>query len=176
MRYRAWLWASFALLALGIGGVAYGFPLSPSSDPPLTDVRFAPSSPPSGAVLVDGPGPHTVWQAGGTRDDQTRCRISTPDGAAVTLDEPRVMVRWEPTWSDTVDVYAEVGTFEAPVPGIYGIQCAVDPDASGTSFVVTEKPDLTRATVSAVAGAVLLIAAVTIAVTVLVRRRRRAEV
>jgi hypothetical protein len=164
------------LLALGIAGAAYGFPLSPSSDPPLTDARFAPSGPPSGAILVDRRGPHTVWQAGGTRGDQTRCRISTPEGAPVPLDEPRVMVRWEPTWSDTIDVYAEVATFDAQVPGEYAIECAVDPDAPGTSLVVTEKPDLTRATVSAVAGVAMLVAAVAIAVTAFVRRRRRAEV
>jgi hypothetical protein len=172
MRARNWFAVSLALLLLGIVGVAVGYPLGPTSDPPLVDVRFAPDGPPTGAILVAKAGPHTVWQAGGTRSDHSRCRVTAPDGKAVTLTASRMAVRWEPGWSDAVDAYAEVGTFDAAAPGEYGIACSVDPDAPGTSFVVTEKPGVVRSMVLFLGGLALLPAAVAVAVVTFVRRRR----
>jgi hypothetical protein len=174
MRHRAWYGASLVLFLLGLVGTAIGYPLSPSPEPALVgDTYHDLVGGRPGEVTVERAGTYAIWESGKTRPDRGRCRVAGPDGAAIPVTAPRVMVQWYPTWGgDATGVWTEIATFDAPRADRYTILCAVDPAAPGRSFEVTDRPNVILTLASTIGGAVALVAAAAIGVTTFVRRRR----
>lgn len=169
MRY--WV-VSLVLVVLGIAGITYGVPPAPASDPAVVETTFPGDYGSPGVVTVEKPGAYTVWEDGPLHHEFIRCRVSGPDGGSVRVTAPRFLVRRETDDSDAVDARTALGTFDAPRAGRYGLDCPFNWEIPGVSFVVTEKPDLTRSYAATIGGAVALVAGAAVAVTAFVRRRR----
>jgi hypothetical protein len=178
MRFRVWLTVGVALLIAGLGAGAFAYPLSPDPDGSRHDLGFAVPFADPGGASVSGPGTHAIWQAGKTKPDGDRCRVTGPDGQAVPMREPRLLVRWEPDLGeDAVDAYTMLATFDLPARGEYKVECTADPDAPGAGFLVTDEPDTTVSLGVGVVALVALLAGLAVLVlTVLDRRSRLHEV
>ncbi|GIJ47999.1 hypothetical protein Val02_48850 [Virgisporangium aliadipatigenens] len=170
MRSRAWIAAGIVVTVLGLVALAFGYPLSPRPDPAPVEVSFPGSYAKPGVIRVTKPGAYAIWQAGRTGGD--RCRVSTESGAQVRVDEPGLTVRWHVD-EDAVDLYTQVGEFDAPAAGTYGISCTID-DAPGTAFSVTEAPSTGLSFAALIGGSVAVVLGAAVVVVASVRRRRSA--
>jgi hypothetical protein len=171
MRSRAWIAAGIVLTVLGLAALGFAYPLSPRPDPAPVEISFPGSYAEPGVILVQKPGSYAIWETGTTGGD--RCRVSTPSGSEIRVDEPGLTVRWEPDGQDAANIYTQVGAFEAPAAGAYGISCTID-DAPGTAFAVTQKPSTGLSLAALVGGSVAVVLGAASVVVAFVRRRRSA--
>lgn len=161
MRARAWIAAGIAVTVLGLAAVLFAYPLSPRTDPAPVQASFFPRSfAEPGVILVKKPGSYAIWETGMTGDGD-RCRVSTQSGTEIRVDEPRLTVRWEPDGEDSgAYVYTQVGAFDVPAAGAYGISCTTD-GAPGTAFAVTQTPSTGLSLTALVGGSVAIVIGVT---------------
>ena len=171
MRSRAWITAGIVVTVLGLAALLFAYPLSPRTDPAPVEVSFPRSFAEPGVILVKKPGSYAIWETGTTGGD--RCRVSTQSGSEIRVDEPGLTVRWEPDGEDAANVYTQVGAFDAPAAGAYGISCTID-DAPGTAFAVTQTPGTGLSLAALVVGSVAVVLGVATVVVAFVRRRRSA--
>ncbi|GAA0905961.1 hypothetical protein [Virgisporangium aurantiacum] len=171
MRSRAWIAAGVAVAVLGLAVVLFAYPLSPRTDPAPVQASFPRSFADPGVILVKKPGSYAIWETG-MRGDGDRCRVSTQSGTQIRVDEPRLTVRWEPDGEDSgAYVYTQVGAFDVPAAGAYGISCTTD-GAAGTAFAVTQTPSTGLSLTALVGGSVAIVIGVTTLIVASVRRRR----
>ncbi|GAA0963457.1 hypothetical protein GCM10009558_082440 [Virgisporangium aurantiacum] len=78
-----------ALLALGVGGLA-SYPLTPHPDPTFVTMRSGGSVTEPAAVEVAHAGTHAIWATGAVGP----CRVTTADGGAAPVAEPRPRAEW----------------------------------------------------------------------------------
>jgi hypothetical protein len=174
MRSWAWIATGIVVTVLGLAALLFAYPLSPRTEPAPVEVSFPGSFAAPGVILVTKPGSYAIWESGTTGGD--RCRVSTPSGSEVRVDEPGLTVRWEPDGEDGEDaayVYTQIGAFDAPAAGAYGISCTID-DAPGTAFAVTRTPSTGLSLAALIGGSVAVVLGVATVVVAFVRRRRSA--
>lgn len=171
MRSRAWIVAGVVVTVLGLAALLFAYPLSPRTDPAPVEVSFPRSFAEPGVILVKKPGSYAIWEIGTTGGN--RCRVSTQSGSEVRVEEPGLTVRWESEGVDSDNVYTQVGAFDAPTAGAYGMSCTID-DAPGTAFAVTQTPSTGLSLAALVGGSAAVVLGVATVVVAFVRRRRSA--